>query len=151
MIWAVTGTRHGATPFQLASVGWLFSRYEIKTLHDGDAIGVDEQVYYLARAFKAQIEIHPPANDKYRAFCGFDSDVPNYRDVHHPPKPYHERDEDMVDACEALVSVQWKAEEMSRGGTRYTTEYARTLNRPIALVWPNGHISYENWTIDYAD
>jgi len=51
VIWGETGTRNGATRLQLASVGWLWSRYAITELHDGDCKGADAQLYELAGAF----------------------------------------------------------------------------------------------------
>jgi len=149
MIWAATGTRHGGTPYQIASVGWLWSRYGIKELHDGDSIGVDEQLYYLGHAFGAHITLHPPTNEKYRAFCGLLDCVlidPEHTTIL-PEKGYHARDRDMVDEAEVIVSVQWKPVELDYGGTRYTTDYAREQGKPLALIWPNGHISYENWNL----
>lgn len=142
MIWAATGTRYGATSFQLASVGWVWSRYGITELHDGDAIGVDEQLYYLGRAFGAKIVMHPPRSSKFRAWCG------DNKDEFRRPKGYFERDKDMVNESGTLVGCpKHTFEEFEHSGTWNTIRYARTLGRPIAIIWPGGRIAYENWTL----
>lgn len=149
MIWAATGTRRGGTPYQIAAVGWLWSRYGITKLHNGDAIGVDAQLYHLAKAFRAKVELHPPTNPKYRAFCGLlDCVVTDTEAIWWPEKPFKVRDRDMVNESEVVVSVQWKAKELETGGTRYTTDYARERKLPLALVWPNGHVSFERWNLE---
>lgn len=148
MIWGVTGTRQGGTPYQIASIGWLFSRYGITELHNGDCIGVDSQVYYLARAFVAHITLHPPINHEYRALNG------DHKDKWWPEKEYHERNRDIVLESEALVacpkrSIPAELEESEPGGTWNTIRCARRFKKPIAIVWPNGHITYENWKLTY--
>jgi len=143
MIWGQTGTRKGATHLQIASVGWLWSRYPITELHTGDCIGVDEQLYHLGRAFGAHIEIHPPRNYKYRAFVG------DHLDHWWQEQTYTQRDQEIVHEGDALVGCpRGIKEEFSHSGTWNTIRYARSLQRPIAIVWPNGHISYEHWTLE---
>src|ERR1700755_3401305 len=143
MIWGVTGTRKGATPYQVASVAWLFSRYGITEHHNGDCIGVDSQIYYLARSFGAHVEIHPPTSDKYRAFNG------DCKDNWWRPQTYHERDRETVHESDALVACPRLVVEEGpeHSGTWWTVNYARSVKKPIAIVWPNGHITYENWTL----
>lgn len=145
MIWGETGTREGVTPLQLASVGWLFSRYLIHELHDGDCVGADEQVYWLAGAFDAGVVLHPPIVSTYRAYL-----EPMGRNPSWEPKEYHERDRDVVDNCTALAACPKLPVISATGGTAYTVGYARSLTKPIAIVWPNGHISYENWNLEMS-
>lgn len=149
MIWGETGTRYGATRLQLASVGWLWSRYEIKELHNGDCVGADEQLYYLARSFGATVTLHPPTDPKYRAFCGqsdcvvFDTTI-----TIRPEKTYFIRDRDVVDESDVVVGLPKKPWEEDHGGTWYTINYAREQEKPLAIVWPNGLISYERWNLE---
>lgn len=151
MIWGETGTREGATRLQLASVGWLWSRYEIKSLHDGDCVGVDAQLYSLARTFGVgDIVIHPPTNPKFRAFCGLSDDGKYiYQGVTvEPTQGYYVRDRAMVDATAAVVACPKQNLEQGKmtGGTWYTINYTRRQEKPLAIVWPaTGFISYENW------
>jgi hypothetical protein len=150
LIWGETGTRDGATRLQLASVGWLWSRYAITSLHDGDCVGVDAQLYQLARTFSVdEIVMHPPTNPKFRAFCGLSDDGSYIRDgvTIEKTKPYFIRDRAMVDASGAMVACPKQYFELGKmtGGTWYTINYSRLHGKPLAVVWPNGLIAYENW------
>ncbi len=142
LIWGVTGTRNGATVYQLASVAWLWSRYGIDVQHNGDCVGSDEQLYRIGRAFQAHIELHPPNVRAFRAFCG-DRDDHWWRET-----DYLTRDAEIASNCDALVVCPKTAAEETRGGTWYTINYARKLKIPIAVVWPDGLITYENWTLE---
>lgn len=140
---------------QIASVGWLWSRYAIDELHDGDAVGVDTQLYWLACAMQVpHIVIHPPVNIKFRSGCGLDEAfrpstvTVTIREL----KGYHARDRDVVDESQAMVGCPKQAlpEEMwadATGGTWYTINYTLEVKKPLAIVWPNGHITYRNWNL----
>lgn len=148
MIWGQTGTRHGGTPYQIASVAWLWAKYGIKVLHDGDCQGVDAQLYHLAKSFGTQVILHPPTKPDTRAFCGLqDCVVVDPETIWRPERPYFVRDRDIVNEAEVMVGVPHKPFEQDHGGTWYTIRYARKQNKPLAIVWPNGHISYENWNL----
>ena len=150
MIWGETGTRNGATRLQLASVGWLWSRYEIDCLHDGDCKGVDAQLYYLAQTFGvAEKVIHPPTNPKNRAYCGVGLDPDDTLIL--PPKAYFVRDRDVVNASQVMVACPkqyFETEDKMPGGTWYTIYYTRSVKLPLAIVWPNGLIKYERWNLE---
>ena len=148
MIWGETGTRGGATRLQIASVGWLWSRYDIKELHDGDCVGVDAQLYHLAKVFGVpNIVVHPPTNPKNRAWCGGEAFADDERITVLPTKGYYVRDRDMVDASELMVACPKQYMELGKmpGGTWYTINYTRRVKKPLAIVWPNGLIAYERW------
>ena len=150
MIWGETGTRLGGTPRQIASVGWLWARFGIKRLHDGDCIGADEQLWHLGQAFRIDISIHPPTIEKNRAWCG----TYDLKTTVLPEKPYFARDRDIVDDCEVMVGVPRQMSEpreswrRGNGGTWYTINYARKQDKPLAIVWPNGRINYERWNLE---
>lgn len=153
MIWGCTGTRHGASRLQLASVGWLWSRYEFKVLHNGDCVGADEQLYHLAGAFGAKRVLHPPTNEANRAFCGLrdcvliDEDTTEIR----PEYPYYVRDRHIVNDSEVMVACPkqyFETEDKMPGGTWYTIYYTRRVKLPLAIVWPNGLIKYERWNLE---
>jgi len=153
MIWGETGTRHGATRLQVASVGWLWSRYPFEGLHDGDSVGVDEQLYHLALIMglpEDEIVMHPPTNSKFRAWCGYDGDGMHTVTMR-GTKQYHARDRDVVDESEVMVGCPqqfFEPDSRPAGGTWYTIDYARMRKRPLAIVWPNGLITYENWNLE---
>jgi hypothetical protein len=136
---AVTGPRTGATRHALIAVAQTLCAYNVTVLHNGDCIGVDKAVYYLARAFGIYVILHPPKNYKWRAFCG------DHADEWREEKGFHGRDRDMVNESEFLISVPDGISEHPAGGTGWTTEYAREVNKPLVLIWPSGNATYERW------
>ena len=147
LIWGTTGTRHGGTNPQLVSVAWLFNKYTITGLHDGDCKGADTQVFFIAKAFGAFITLHPPTNGEWRAFL--DRFADDQMEVW-PHKGYHARDKDIARESTVMVAIPWQSIEPDEGGggTWTTIRFARSLGMPIAIVWPNGFITYENWTLN---
>ena len=145
MIWGVTGTRHGATNPQLVSVAWLWNKYTITGLHNGDCKGVDAQAFFLAKAFGSFITLHPPTNGDWRAF------LDKYADDQVEVRPhcgYFTRDKHIVIEAMAMVAVPLQNVEADYGGTWKTVGFTRERKKPLAIVWPNGFISYEHWTLD---
>lgn len=149
MIWGETGTRLGAPHHQIAAVAWLWAKYGIERLHNGDCVGVDEQLWYLAHSMRADISMHPPTNPKNRAYCGRDDLLTTIL----PERAYFTRDRDIVDDSAVMVGLPRQNTEPDRswekgnGGTWYTINYTRDQGKPLAIVWPNGHISYERWEL----
>jgi hypothetical protein len=147
MIWGETGTRNGVTHRQLASAAWLFAKYGIERLHDGDCVGADEQLFYLAKALDIEVTLHPPTNEKFRAFCGqWDLKTTILGEA-----AYFVRDAAIVDDAQLMVGFpkqnfepkeSWKR---GNGGTWWTINYSRKRGKPLATVWPNGLITYERW------
>lgn len=151
MIWGETGSREGATHRQIASTAYLWAKHGITELHDGDCVGVDTQLYWLACSMLvADIVVHPPINIKFRSGCGMDEAFrPSIIRVHlREPRGYHERDRDVVNESEVVVGLPFQNVEHNVGGTWYTINYAREQKKPLAIVWPDGHIQRENWTLD---
>jgi hypothetical protein len=95
--------------------------------HHGDCVGKDELGHNLAKKFGWKVVVHPPSDPRLRAFCT--------GDVILPPKPYLDRDFDIVCAAEFLFAVPDGLEEnMPRSGTWATVRMARSRGIPI-LAW----------------
>jgi hypothetical protein len=121
-------------------------------LHHGDCIGSDADSNMAAmlenahRVFTEQgrlhqitIWIHPPEDNKYRAYCN--------GHVWLSPKPYLERNADIVDMLPPWGKViatprQTPGKEPQgylRGeGTWWTVRYALNANRVVSIIWPDG-------------
>ena len=135
-----TGTQVGMTDAQKEMVddllGGLFitgdKNYE---LHHGDCIGADYEAATLARESGYFITAHPPSDTKKRAY--FKSDA------YTQPKPYLERNYDIVDATGLLVATPKQNHEVLRSGTWATVRYARKRKKPIVLVYPDGSAEQE--------
>jgi hypothetical protein len=134
-----TGTSQGCTLDQLKFARiWLeefIGLTDKSEFHHGDCVGADEQVARIAHSLGFSIVLHPPTNPKARAF----TQAPFSR----KPKPYLERNHDIVDECNILLACPKGFEEELRSGTWATVRYARKKFRPVRLVWPNGKSDLE--------
>lgn len=104
----------------------------------GDCIGSDEQAHKIVEYIPwVQIHIHPPEDNRYRAYC---RSICCYI---YKPKPYLDRNKDIVNETKILVAVPRGPEER-RSGTWSTVRYARSLKHYIIVIWPDGRIDEEN-------
>jgi len=152
MILGFTGTRKGMTEAQMRT----FRKDPISTMmvnayefHHGDCIGADMQFHMEAlkeetksqrlgiRFSLVRVLIHPPEEPGRRAWC-----KTLYGKIL-PPKPYIDRNRDIVDACDALIACPGSILEDLRSGTWATVRYARRKGKPIFLIMPNGELRIE--------
>jgi hypothetical protein len=115
---------------QLDAVGLMLAEHEvdIEEVHHGDCVGADAQFHELARA-KGLISIaHPPTDSKYRAFCKDGTQL--------APKPYLERNHDIVNACDVLIVCPKERTEVLRSGTWATYRYGRKQGKKVKLILP---------------
>lgn len=127
-----TGTQRGGTVEQLVSARMILQRAFAAGYHKlrhGDCIGWDEEIHAIALEIGFDVIIHPPDNDSKRAFCTGAKLVL-------PPKPYLERNHDIVDASVALIAGPGERLEQLRSGTWATIRYARTKYKKIYYVLP---------------
>jgi hypothetical protein len=108
-----------------------------ETFHHGDCVGSDKEAHDLAAARKMRIHVHPPDNDKARAHCYGAHETSE-------PKPYIERNHDIVDACNPIVATPETHEEELRSGTWATVRYARKKGKTVITIWPDGMTRTEN-------
>lgn len=137
-----TGTRQGMTREQLATLRIVLRKHAGWWLSHGDCVGADEQLHHVAHGLgfdDDSIWIHPPEEDRLRAFCG----APPGRIFR--PRPYKIRNMEIADLCARLVAAPAEASEQRRGGTWFTVRYARHLGRPIKIILPNGRVRNEGW------
>ena len=128
-----TGTRSGMTEEQLVKMTLIFMEWIAKgptTLHHGDCVGADQQAHHMARIKGLTIIIHPPSDNRRRAFCDGDAET--------EPKPYLVRNQDIVDECSFLIAAPKSAPEEQRSGTWATVRYARKTGRDGIILWSDG-------------
>lgn len=131
-----TGTQKGMTVPQLEKLYSILDRFRKGTqFHHGDCIGADCQAGGTANSLGYLIIIHPPNVDTKRAFC--------YSDETLPPKPYLDRNKDIVDATDFLIASPGEKEEQLRSGTWSTVRYARKKNKRVMIIFPDGICSIE--------
>lgn len=126
-----TGTRQGLTDAQAIVFADFVQTMRPDEFHHGDCIGADAQAHKLVRIYSptTKIVIHPPIDPKHRAWCIAEE----YKD----PKPYLDRNHDIVDVCTTLVATPATENEQLRSGTWATVRYARRNGSPeIVLIRP---------------
>ncbi len=131
----ITGTRHGWNDSQRSAFEWWLKEQDITEWHHGDCDGVDEQSSIIVRDKFGWdiIDCHPPDKDLYRAHFG--------GAIIHQPKPYIQRNHDIVNAIDLLVAVPLQAKEVMRGsGTWATIRYAIKKGVIVRRIDPQGHI-----------
>lgn len=98
--------------------------------HHGDCVGADAQAAEIAREVGYLIHGHPPDKDSQRAF--FPSDIL------YEPKPYLERNKDIVLSSEMLIATPKEREEQKRGsGTWATIRFAlKNPPRSVDVIYP---------------
>lgn len=137
MIVGFTGTREGMSAAQLKSVRDLIKGFAPEEFHHGDCVGADnEAANVVAELVGGEIiRVHPPADKAFRAFSSWGKVVS-------PPKGYHARNRDIVDASDILVAAPITSEitKETRGGTGFTVNYAISKGKQVFVVWRDGII-----------
>lgn len=124
----VTGTREGATEYQLHELRSILQELKGTEFHHGDCKGVDEQAAAIAKNLGYKIVCHPPEKDYLRAYFPYDET--------REPAGYLKRDRAIVDSVDILLVVPLHEEWQSKGGTWYTHDYAKKVGRVYNIIWP---------------
>lgn len=108
--------------------------------HHGDCIGADAEFHALAclAPYCYGIILHPSTHHD-RAFV----QLRYPRDCARDTIPPLERNKQIVDESTSMIATPQTAMMTQRSGTWSTIRYARSAGKPIAIVYPNGGISYE--------
>jgi hypothetical protein len=132
-----TGTAKGMTDKQIRILQNQLLIFKPKEFHHGDCVGADADAHRIALALNILVVVHPPIDDKQRAFCGA-------RGKRGPKvsftelKPYLERNHDIVDACDVLIATPAQRNEVLRSGTWATIRYARKKGKEVIIINPEG-------------
>lgn len=136
-----TGTQNGMTPIQCQHVYHIIlSTMGDFIAHHGDCTGADAQFDSIVKCFGRcrGIVYHIPDNDSKRAFCM--KNVPPHLSDVRQPKPYLERNKDIVNECLFLIATPKEEAMQVRSGTWSTYRYAAEQKKPRHLVLPNGGV-----------
>jgi hypothetical protein len=124
----VTATQRGLNPRQLAEFELCLRQLHATELHHGDCVGGDAQLHDVARRLGLRVVGHPPDNMSKRAHCQCDE--------LRVPRPYLDRNHDIVDETEVLLAGPKDTVEELRSGTWATVRYARKRGKQVHVVWP---------------
>ena len=132
-----TGTRNGITFHQAQKIRVMLTALDkVMFFHHGDCVGADASAHHIAIQCGKSIIIHPPVDDKYRAFMGGG-------EVRYA-KEYIARNHDIVDECMVLIACPGERIEKMRSGTWATIRYARKMKKQIIIIFPDGETKIEN-------
>jgi hypothetical protein len=138
-----TGTQEGMTDEQKVFFKSLMREYQPTEFHHGDCIGSDTEAHDIVwdlitlEGMNCKIVVHPPEDESKRAFAG-DQEIAV---VVLPPKPYINRNHDIVNATDILVATPRQFTEVVRSGTWATIRYARkSRGGKVMIVRPDGVI-----------
>lgn len=139
---AFTGNRGGMTPAQRQTLEKLIEGYGLghSIFHHGCAAGSDFQAAMIAREWGLWVVGHPGKN-------AYDEVVSNLTSADNEtcdPESYIDRNRIMVRKGDLVIAAPRQTFEERRSGTWATIRYARTLERHIYIIWPDGTIKEEN-------
>lgn len=126
----MTGNRGGISNFRVTQIDKFLSENQVEEVHHGDCIGADTQFHKCAQDMGIHIFIHPPINKSLRAFCKGATIL--------KPKPYLDRNRDIVDSTDFLIAFPSTENEIMRSGTWATIRYAKLQNKQILVILPSG-------------
>jgi hypothetical protein len=124
----VTGTREGATEYQLTQLRSVLADLKGAEFHHGDCNGVDVQAAAIAKSLGYTIVCYPPTSTNEQGHFG--------GDIVHEPAGYLQRDRAIVEECDVLLVCPKQMEWQPKGGTWYTHDYAVKINKPYNIIWP---------------
>lgn len=123
-----TGTQKGMTLLQRKTFCRLISK--CSELHLGDCVGSDTEAYWLFNGLKVG---HIPKNPLKRSFLKYDKE--------RLPKPYLERNKEIVNETEVLIATPKEPKEVLRSGTWATIRYAKKRNKKVYVIFSDGRIN----------
>jgi hypothetical protein len=133
-----TGTRGNLTAYQISFIVDVLRYQQPEEVHHGDCVGADSLFHALCEAseYVKRIVIHPPTDDKHRAFCkGAKVQLLD-------PLSYIARNHAIVDAAEVMLAAPSTDNEELRSGTWATVRYSLKKKRKTMLLQPNGTASW---------
>lgn len=142
-----TGTRKGMTDKQDDEFCRIIIDLWPTEFHHGCCVGADEEAHELAQEFtEAMIVCHPPDDTSLMATL---KARPGDKEM--KPYPYLTRNRHIVKNTEVLIATPRTRHQLSRGsGTWWTIRYARSLKRPIIIIYPDGQVRSENKALEQS-
>lgn len=126
----VSASSYRVTSPQLLKLERMLIRLCASELHHGDCIVGDAAAHAVAVSLGIRTVGHPPEIERKRAYC--------ICDELRPVLPYLDRNRVIVQETEALIGLPKDFKEEKRSGTWMTIRYARSIRRPVYVIWPDG-------------
>jgi len=132
----VTGSRNGLTIRQRQEVMRRLGELGpvLKELHHGCCVGADFLIHQLAQWLDLPMVLHPPTDTRLVAPLLLRE---GSKIEHRDPLPYLERNRAIVDETTHLLVLP-EGPEVQRSGTWSTYRYAKSKNKPVSVLSPDG-------------
>lgn len=137
LIAGFTGTQKGMTAKQASVLEELMKKEGVTELHHGDCIGADARADTIAHKIGAEVVIHPPTKADKRAYCEGAKKV-------HEPKPYLDRNKDIVNDSKILFATPGEASQVLRSGTWSTVRFGIKNKKKVFVIKPDGEVDIYN-------
>lgn len=131
-----TGSRRGMNDKQREIVYNLLKHYnpsgiETTDFHHGDCLGSDAEANDIAHDLGYRVIIHPPENEKFRAYCE--------GHVVLMQRGYIHRDQKIVQKAKVMLATP-HGNEVLHSGTWTTIRYSKEIGRMIHIIYPDGKV-----------
>ena len=127
-----TGTRQHINPWQQYMLDQLLRYHRLlgfRRFHHGDCVGADAYAAMVAAQFGYYVIAHPPIDPKLRAYAHSHE----IRD----PKPYHNRNADIVSESDVGIVVPHTEVVVSHSGTWSTYAKMHAAELPCWVITPS--------------
>lgn len=132
-----TGTREGMTAAQLAAFEVLVeSLPDLHAFHHGACVGADEQAARVVMRDSAVFVVARPCT--LAAFVS--QKALQWADFVHTPVAPLDRNRIIVAVTHRMIATP-AGPETKRSGTWSTIRYAKSVKRPLTIIWPDGTIT----------
>lgn len=122
---------------KIGFTGTRLAKYSPSEVHHGGCVGADETFHNMVAETNMLVKVHPAAVTRNKQMTGIEA----FTEL--PAKPPLDRNRDIVDAVDVMIATPGTEQEELRSGTWATIRYARSKNKPVYIVWPDGLILHE--------
>ncbi len=122
------------TQEQMVLFAGVINELGVTEFYHGDCLGADKDAHDLVVTFgDIAIKKRPCDLESQRAWT-------LEGDCIAEPEPPLDRNRKLVDDGDTLVATPGEQQEELRSGTWATIRYAKRQQKPIIIIWPNGHV-----------
>lgn len=129
-----TGTRKGMNEIQKELFSQILDEISPSKFVHGDCVGADEDAH--------NIVVNKGIDDIAKRPCTFDNMRAFTKEGVCVAKPEYalDRNKKIVDDGELLIATPGENKEVMRSGTWSTIRYAKKVNKPVIIIYPNGTV-----------
>ncbi len=116
---------------------WFKHLGKVVIFRHGGCEGSDTDAHNIIKNFPTLIFVHPGTRAQYLNFNNLKSTTKVFE-----PKPFLERNHDIVNLTGHFLACPNSKIEQVRSGTWATIRYAKKINKPVYIIYPDGTMGY---------